>query len=191
MSLVSERRPRRTGAKGCEVMFEQVSLEIGGRKLTFETGKMARQAHGAMVARYGDTVVLATACMDTQRQRKRFSSAHGGLPRIHLFRRKNSGRIFQARRASLGARNSGFAPDGPAAAAAVSRRLGHRNADRGHGAFRRQRERSGCDRRDRGLRGAVYLEDSFQQSDGVRARGIARRQAGGEPDRTPSRRRAC
>ena len=25
---------------------------------------MARQAHGAVVARYGDTVVLATACMD-------------------------------------------------------------------------------------------------------------------------------
>jgi polyribonucleotide nucleotidyltransferase len=47
-------------------MFEQVSLEVGGRKLTFETGKMARQAHGAVVARYGDTVVLATACMDSK-----------------------------------------------------------------------------------------------------------------------------
>jgi len=37
-------------------MFEQVSLDLGGRKLSFETGKMARQAHGAVVARYGDTV---------------------------------------------------------------------------------------------------------------------------------------
>jgi polyribonucleotide nucleotidyltransferase len=53
-------------------MFEQVSLEIGGRKLTFETGKMARQAHGAIVARYGDTVVLATACMDTGASEKDF-----------------------------------------------------------------------------------------------------------------------
>ena len=44
-------------------MFEQVSLDLGGRKLTLETGKMARQAHGAVVARYGDTVVLVTACM--------------------------------------------------------------------------------------------------------------------------------
>src|SRR6202163_137110 len=43
-------------------MFEKVSLEVGGRTLTFETGKMARQAHGAVVARYGDSVVLATAC---------------------------------------------------------------------------------------------------------------------------------
>jgi polyribonucleotide nucleotidyltransferase len=32
-------------------MFEQVSLDLGGRKLTLETGKMARQAHGAIVAR--------------------------------------------------------------------------------------------------------------------------------------------
>src|SRR6202522_2899529 len=53
-------------------MFEQVSLDLGGRKLTFETGKMARQAHGAIVARYGDTVVLATACMDSKSSEKDF-----------------------------------------------------------------------------------------------------------------------
>ena len=40
--------------------------------LTFETGKMARQAHGAVVARYGDTVVLATACMDSRATEKDF-----------------------------------------------------------------------------------------------------------------------
>jgi polyribonucleotide nucleotidyltransferase len=53
-------------------MFEQVSVEVGGRKLTFETGKMARQAHGAVVARYGDTVVLSTACMDNKATDKDF-----------------------------------------------------------------------------------------------------------------------
>jgi len=53
-------------------MFEQVSLELGGRKLTLETGKVARQAHGAVMARYGDTVVLATACMDTHATEKDF-----------------------------------------------------------------------------------------------------------------------
>src|SRR3984957_10965011 len=53
-------------------MFEQVSLEVGGRTLTFETGKMARQAHGAVVARYGDTIVLATACMDSKATEKDF-----------------------------------------------------------------------------------------------------------------------
>jgi polyribonucleotide nucleotidyltransferase len=53
-------------------MFEQVSLDLGGRKLTLETGKMARQAHGAVVARYGDSVVLATACMDNKATEKDF-----------------------------------------------------------------------------------------------------------------------
>ncbi|HXW54677.1 MAG TPA: polyribonucleotide nucleotidyltransferase [Candidatus Cybelea sp.] len=53
-------------------MFEQVSMDVGGRTLTFETGKMARQAHGAVVARYGDTVILATACMDNKPTEKDF-----------------------------------------------------------------------------------------------------------------------
>jgi polyribonucleotide nucleotidyltransferase len=39
------------------------SVEVGGRPLILETGKIARQANGAIVARYGDTVVLVTACM--------------------------------------------------------------------------------------------------------------------------------
>ena len=36
-------------------------IEWGGRKLVLETGKVARQADGAVVATYGETVVLATA----------------------------------------------------------------------------------------------------------------------------------
>src|SRR4051795_12753536 len=35
-------------------------IEWGGRKLVLETGKVARQADGAVVATYGDTTVLAT-----------------------------------------------------------------------------------------------------------------------------------
>lgn len=37
------------------------SLEIGGRTLTLETGRMAKQASGAVFVTYGDTAVLATA----------------------------------------------------------------------------------------------------------------------------------
>src|SRR5881398_1500712 len=33
----------------------------GGKRISFETGKLARQAHGAVVVRMGDNVVLATA----------------------------------------------------------------------------------------------------------------------------------
>jgi polyribonucleotide nucleotidyltransferase len=38
-----------------------VSVEIGGREITFETGKLAKQADGAVAIRSGDTLVLATA----------------------------------------------------------------------------------------------------------------------------------
>ena len=41
----------------------QVTIEVGGRPLTLEMGKIAKQANGAVTARYGDTVVLVTACM--------------------------------------------------------------------------------------------------------------------------------
>src|SRR5437764_1261984 len=38
-----------------------VSVEIGGKEISFETGKIAKQADGAVVIRSGDTVVLGTA----------------------------------------------------------------------------------------------------------------------------------
>src|SRR5205823_4367367 len=38
-----------------------VSVEIGGREITFETGKLAKQADGAVIVRSGETMVLATA----------------------------------------------------------------------------------------------------------------------------------
>src|SRR6202047_758530 len=43
-------------------MFDshRVELDWGGRKLVLETGKIARQADGAVVATYGETTVLAT-----------------------------------------------------------------------------------------------------------------------------------
>jgi polyribonucleotide nucleotidyltransferase len=43
-------------------MFDihRVELDWGGRKLVLETGKIARQADGAVLATYGDTTVLAT-----------------------------------------------------------------------------------------------------------------------------------
>jgi polyribonucleotide nucleotidyltransferase len=38
-----------------------LSVEIAGRTLSIETGRLAEQAHGAVVVRYGDTMVLVTA----------------------------------------------------------------------------------------------------------------------------------
>jgi len=45
-----------------ETMFtiHKETFEWGGRELTLETGKIARQADGSVLATYGETVVLAT-----------------------------------------------------------------------------------------------------------------------------------
>lgn len=44
-------------------MVKTYTLTIGGQTITFETGRVAKQADGAIVARQGDTVILTTACM--------------------------------------------------------------------------------------------------------------------------------
>ncbi|MCL1875622.1 MAG: polyribonucleotide nucleotidyltransferase [Synergistaceae bacterium] len=46
-------------------MFEEkvISVLIGEKPLVFRTGKVAKQANGAVVASHGDTTVLTTACM--------------------------------------------------------------------------------------------------------------------------------
>lgn len=42
--------------------LETFSMELGGRKLSVEVGRVAQLADGAVMIRYGDTVVLVTAC---------------------------------------------------------------------------------------------------------------------------------
>ena len=41
--------------------IQKEELEVNGKKLTLETGKVARQADGAIIASLGETVVIATA----------------------------------------------------------------------------------------------------------------------------------
>jgi polyribonucleotide nucleotidyltransferase len=48
-------------------MKQEVSVELsGGKRLSFETGKLAKQAHGSTVVRMGDNVVLATAVANAE-----------------------------------------------------------------------------------------------------------------------------
>src|ERR1700761_4093477 len=47
-------------------MHHTVEIDLGGRKITLETGRMAKQANGAVVVRSGDSVVMVTACMADQ-----------------------------------------------------------------------------------------------------------------------------
>ncbi len=46
----------------------RLSVEIEGREISFETGKLAKQASGAVVVRSGDTVVLCTATAGNLRE---------------------------------------------------------------------------------------------------------------------------
>ncbi|NJL31975.1 MAG: hypothetical protein HC898_10270 [Phycisphaerales bacterium] len=46
----------------------RVELALGGRTLSIETGRMARQADGAVVVQYGETVVLGTAVSSAPRE---------------------------------------------------------------------------------------------------------------------------
>jgi polyribonucleotide nucleotidyltransferase len=41
-------------------MFRKLEIDFHGRTLSLETGRLAKQAHGAVLATYGETVVLAT-----------------------------------------------------------------------------------------------------------------------------------
>jgi len=48
-------------------MKHEISVELhGGKTISFETGKLAKQAHGSCIVRIGDNVVLATACANAE-----------------------------------------------------------------------------------------------------------------------------
>src|SRR6266545_4773350 len=45
-----------------KVNLQKREIQIGSRRISIETGKLAKQADGAVVVRLGDTMVLVTAC---------------------------------------------------------------------------------------------------------------------------------
>ncbi len=42
-------------------MYLKQSIQVGGKELTLETGKIAKQANGAVILTYGETIVMTTA----------------------------------------------------------------------------------------------------------------------------------
>ena len=71
-------------------MKQEVSVELaGGKTISFETGKLAKQAHGSVVVRIGDNVVLATATANPDPRDCRDPSAisrESGNGSLHAFR---------------------------------------------------------------------------------------------------------
>ena len=56
------------GASKNIMQKKEYSVEIGGKTLTAIFTDLAEQAHGSVMLRYGDTIVLATACMSKDSQ---------------------------------------------------------------------------------------------------------------------------
>jgi len=46
--------------------IQSVTVDVGGRPLTIETGKYAKQSHGSVTVRQGDSIVLVTVVASTQ-----------------------------------------------------------------------------------------------------------------------------
>src|SRR5471030_1199727 len=82
-----------------------VSVEIGGKEISFETGKLAKQADGAVVVRSGDTVVLGTAQGRTEaREGADFFPLTVDIEE-RMYSREDPRWFLQAGRAPHGARN--------------------------------------------------------------------------------------
>ncbi len=79
-------------------MKQEVTVELaGGKRLTFETGRMAKQASGAALVTQGDNVVLATAVAAPEpKEGLDFFPLDRGLPRVRLCRWTHPRRIYQA-----------------------------------------------------------------------------------------------
>src|SRR3981081_490632 len=52
--------------EGCHVAIVTKNVEVAGKRLSIETGRVAEQANGAVVIRQGDSVVLSTAVMSKE-----------------------------------------------------------------------------------------------------------------------------
>ena len=71
-------------------MYKSYSMELAGRTLTVDIGRVAKQANGAALMHYGDTTVLSTATASKEPRE--------GIRRKNVCRRQNPGRIQQERR---------------------------------------------------------------------------------------------
>ena len=166
-------------------MAIKVEAEIGGQTFSLEAGKLAEQADGAVLVRYGDTVLLATAVSAEPREGIDFFPHDRGLRGAHVRRGQDPGRLHQARVAPVGGGHPGHAPHRPADPPALPEGLQAGGPDRPDGAQRRSGERSGHPGRERRVRGAVGEQHPVPGAGRRRARRAAST-ASSSPTRPPA-----
>ncbi len=74
----------------------RVTANVGGKEIILETGRVARQAGGAVWIQCGGTVALVTVCEQPLETPKDFFPADGGIFRKDVCRRSHSGQLFPA-----------------------------------------------------------------------------------------------
>ena len=127
----------------------------GGRALSLESGKIARQADGAVLATLGETKVLCTVVYEkTPKASLDFFPLSVHYQEKSFAAGQDSRRLLQARGPSGGERDPDIAPDRPADPAAVRQGLSQRDAGDLHRVEPRPGERSGHRRSGRHVGGA-------------------------------------
>ena len=108
-------------------------LDWGGRKLVLETGKIARQADGAVLGSYGDTIVLCTAVgMRSAKPGQDFFPLTVNYQEKAFAAGKIPGGFFKREGRPSRERDPEVAPDRPADPAAVPRRVPQRGPGHRH-----------------------------------------------------------
>ena len=160
-----------------------VTVSVGGKDITFETGKLAKQADGAVVVRSGETMVLATAQGRTDaREGAGFLPAHDRRRGADVRRREDPRRFLQARRAPHRARDPDRAHDRPPDPAALAEGLPQRGAVHRHRPLGGHGHPARHPRDQRRLGGPDGLADAVPRPDRRRSRRPDRRRARRRPD---------
>lgn len=90
------------------------SVQVGNQTLIFETGKIAKQANGAVIVRSGDTLIFTSACaLSDPNAAKDFFPLRVDYQEKFFSAGKTVGGFFKERRAPHRERNIDLPPDRP------------------------------------------------------------------------------
>ena len=149
------------------------SIQYGDHLLTIETGEVARQASGAVMASLGDTVVLATVVADRSGHSDRdFFPPHRGLPGEDVRRRAHSRRVLSPGGPAEREGDPHLPPDRPTHASPVPQGVPERNADHGDGGVRGPGHRPGHSRDGRRVGRGGLCRHTVQRTDRRGPRGL-------------------
>ena len=155
----------------------------GGRKLVLESGRIARQADGAVLATMGETVVLATAVAA-----KSVKPGQGFFPLTVNYQEKAfaagkiPGGFFKREGRPDREGDADLAPDRPPDPAAVPGRVQERDPGRHHRAGPRRRQRPRHPGHGRGLGGADHQRRAVPGPDRGGPRRLHERRVHPQPD---------